>query len=340
MKLLAKKDVPKVLRSWSNKFTILSPSQKEQGDCIFDTFDEETFTIEYRKPPMPQKSSFLPQSEVIFKVDQGNYSPVLPEGRTLLFGIRACDLSGIRQLKSFYSRDRDDIYFRGHTKDTVIVVNACLWPQNETCFCTTMHSGPYAEEDYDIQLFDMGNAFFVEVGSDIGKELTSSKAFTAFDQTDAGERIARLKHMAYNSISLVPEIADAIDILKGTGAKDSVWDHFGRKCITCGGCVYVCPTCTCYNVVDRIITIDSGERIRTWDTCLYGGFTREASGHNPRSTQGLRLKRRHEHKLLYYNEIDNQGALCGCVGCGRCSDYCPVHIGTLEVVKAIVEQTS
>jgi ferredoxin len=340
MKLLAKKDVPEVLHSWSSRFTILSPSRKEQGDCLFDIFDKETFTLEYRKPPMPQKSSFLPQSEVIFTVDQGNYSPLISKVQTLLFGIRACDLSGIRQLKSFYSRDRDDIYFRGHTEGTVTVVNTCLWPQNETCFCTTMHSGPYAEKDYDIQLFDMGNAFLVELGSDIGKDLASMKVFAEFNQADAEERLTRLKHMAYNSIPLVPEVAEAMDILKDTGANDKVWERFGRKCIICGGCVYVCPTCSCYNVVDKTITSDSGERIRSWDACLYGGFTREASGHNPRSTQGLRLKRRHEHKLLYYNRTDNQGALCGCVGCGRCSDYCPVHIGTLEVVKAIVEQTS
>ena len=78
-------------------------------------------------------------------------------------------------------------------------------------------------------------------------------------------------------------------------------------------------------------------RLRAWDACLYGGFTREASGHNPRIIQSLRLKRRHEHKLLDYNKIDIQDGLCGCVGCGRCSDYCPVHIGTLEVVKAIAE---
>ena len=81
----------------------------------------------------------------------------------------------------------------------------------------------------------------------------------------------------------------------------------------------------------------SGERMRTWDTCLYAGFTREASGHNPRPSQASRLKRRHEHKLVHFNPVDNQGALCGCVGCGRCSDYCPVHIGTLEVVKAIAD---
>jgi Fe-S oxidoreductase len=75
--------------------------------------------------------------------------------------------------------------------------------------------------------------------------------------------------------------------------------------------------------------------VRAWDACLYGGFTREASGHNPRNIQALRLKRRHEHKLLHFNNADIQDALCGCVGCGRCSDYCPVHIGTLEIVKAI-----
>jgi sulfhydrogenase subunit beta (sulfur reductase) len=338
MKILAKKNVPDVLRSWSKDFKVLSPTKQEQGDCIFDIFSEEKFTLEYNKPPMPPKSSFLPQSEVIFTVDHGDFTPVVSEGRTLLFGIRACDLMGILQSKSFYGRDRDDVYFRAHSKNTVVVVLACNQSQNETCFCTTMRSGPYAEKGFDVQLFDMGDDFFVEEGSEIGKELTSSETFTEIGQTDVFEQLTRIKNTALNSIPLVPFIADAMDILKNSKGSDNVWEALGRKCISCGGCVHVCPTCTCYNVADRTCTPESGERIRTWDTCLYGGFTREASGHNPRSSQGLRLKRRHEHKLLYFNETDIQGALSGCVGCGRCSDYCPVHIGTLEVVKSIVDQ--
>lgn len=337
MKLIAKKDVVDVLRSWSSSYSILSPTLKEQGDCVFDTFNPDTFTLEYRKPSMPFKSSFLPQSEVIFTVDKGNFTPVLHSEKVLLFGIRACDMMGILQSRSFYGRNQEDDYFRAHSENTIIVVHACSWPQNETCFCTTTHSGPYAKQGFDIQLFDIGNDFLVEAGSEIGHTLISLKPFVDLMPDDAEERINRVKHMAYNSIPLVPEVPEAMDLMNSAWSNEGVWEELGRKCIACGGCVYVCPSCTCFNVTDRVASLETGERIRTWDTCLYGGFTREASGLNPRSTQALRLKRRHEHKLLNFNKTDNQGALCGCVGCGRCSDFCPVHIGTLEVAKAIVE---
>jgi ferredoxin len=131
-----------------------------------------------------------------------------------------------------------------------------------------------------------------------------------------------------------------MDLLKESRVGENVWERFGKKCIACGGCVYVCPTCTCFNVYDEATGPAGGNRVRSWDTCLFGGFTREASGHNPRPDQNSRVKRRHEHKLLYYNKYDVGEMLCGCVGCGRCSDYCPVHIGTLEVVEAISGSTS
>ena len=215
MKLIAKKDIAQVLSSWSSSYSILSPSLKEQGDCVFDTFDPKTFTLEYRKPPMPMKSSFLPQSETIFTVEGGNFTPVLANKRVLLFGIRACDMMGILQSRSFFSRDLNDDYFKAHTDHTVIVVHACSWPQNETCFCTTTHSGPYAKQGFDIQLFDIGNDFLVEAGSETGKALISSKPFVDFDGPDDEERLHRVKHMAHNSIPLVPEVHEAMDLMKG-----------------------------------------------------------------------------------------------------------------------------
>jgi len=337
MKLIAKTEIINVLRDWSKTYSVLSPGLKDQGDCVFDEFDPAVFTLEYRKPSMPPKSCFLPQSEVIFTVENGTFKPVYSSKPVLLFGIRSCDMTGILQSNSFFSRDRTDPYYKARADQVVTVVHACSWPQNETCFCTTTHSGPYVEKGFDIQLFDIGNDFLVEIGSETGRALTSSKPFSDFDVPDAQERIHRVKHMAHNSIPLVPEVPEAMDLMKSALSNEALWEELGRKCISCGGCVYVCPSCTCYNVVDRADSPESGERVRTWDTCLYGGFTLEASGHNPRETKALRLKRRHEHKLLYFNTEDIQGALSGCVGCGRCSDFCPVHIGTLEVAGAIVE---
>ncbi len=337
MKLIEKTAILGVLERWSREYNVLGPSLKPNGDCVFDTFDPSSFTMEYRKPPMPPKCMFFPQYETIFHVSSGSFEPVVRHEKTMLFGIRACDLMGIRQSRSFFTRDFEDPYLSAHSRDTVIVVHACSWPQNETCFCTTVHSGPYAQAGFDIQLFDIGVDYFVESGSEMGKALIAEPPFRDFEEEDAQERLERIKHMAYNSIPIVDEVAETMELLKAGGGNDTVWEHMGRKCIACGGCVYVCPTCTCFNVEDRVQTPESGERVRTWDTCLFAGFTREASGHNPRPTQAARLRRRHEHKLLYFNPTDIQTALSGCVGCGRCSDYCPVHIGTLEVVKAIAE---
>jgi ferredoxin len=233
------------------------------------------------------------------------------------------------------TRDREDIYYRAKKDAAMTVVMACPGPQNETCFCTTTLSGPVAQKGFDLQFYDAGDVFIVETGSRKGEKLLSSDFLVEMDDTAAKEKIKAFTQKAVQSISVVQEVNEAMNRLKDGSADEGVWDYFGKKCIICGGCTFVCPTCTCFNVYDHESSPGKGVRARTWDACLYGGFTREASGHNPRATQGLRLKRRHEHKLLYFNETDVQGSLCGCVGCGRCSDYCPVHIGALEVVKKI-----
>ncbi len=338
MKLLAKKDVPELLQAWSQRYEVLSPGTTEQADCIFGAFSRDSFTLSYRKPPMPPKAALLPPSQVIFTIENGRYADAASAGRTLLFGIRACDAMGILQAKSFFQRDGSDSYVSRRSDESVIIVNACSGPQNETCFCTTMHSGPYADRGFDLQLYDMGETFLVEEGSARGAELTGSQFFFAIGDAEAAGRIRTFRQKAQKAIPSVPEVARAMNILKAGPSCDSVWERLGKKCIMCGGCAYVCPTCTCFTVADRVHTAMNGQRIRSWDACLFSGFTREASGHNPRPTQASRLKRRHEHKLLYYNKIDTQAMVCGCVGCGRCSDYCPVHIGTLEVVKSIAEQ--
>ena len=338
MKTITKEDFKGVIKSWSEKYHVIAPSRMAQGDCIFDTFQEELFTLDYKKPPLMPKALFLPHNEVIFEIKGNTFRDVISAQNTILFGIRSCDMMGILQSTSFMTRDRDDLYYSTKKEMAVTIVMACPGPQNETCFCTTTFSGPVAKKGFDLMFFDMGDAFMIETGSPRGKDLVSSGAFADTDDAIAIERIDAFKEKAVRDIPVVDEVYKAMDKLKDGGADGKVWEYFGRKCIICGGCAFVCPTCTCFNVYDHESSPGCGIRARSWDACLYGGFTREASGHNPRSTQALRLKRRHEHKLRYYNKIDIQESLSGCVGCGRCSDYCPVHIGTLEVAKEIVKE--
>jgi len=338
MKTLAKKDIRQVLRIWADKQEVLCPVKTEQGECIFAAFSEEAFTLDYQKPPLSPKSVMFPQAEIVFDVKNNQYLEVILAKKILIFGLRACDLMGIRQTSHFMMRDRVDVYYQAKKNVTTTVVMACPQAQSETCFCTTMHSGPVASKGYDLQLYDIGEEFLIEVGSLRGEELLSGIPCIDVDDALARKQIDEFQQKAIKSVNDVPAVISAMKKLKENRISEEVWNEFGEKCIACGGCSFVCPTCTCFNVYDQAVSSGNGLRLRAWDACLYGGFTREASGHNPRPNQALRLKRRHEHKLMDYHLEDIQDGLCGCVGCGRCSDYCPVHIGTLEVVKAIAEK--
>jgi sulfhydrogenase subunit beta (sulfur reductase) len=306
-----------------------------RGSGAFKKSFGRLFTIEYGKPSLPPKAVFMPHSDVIFNVENNKFREVISAKNTILFGIRSCDMMGIRQSTSFMTRDQKDIYFNEKRSRAIIIVMACPGPQNETCFCTTTRSGPVAETGFDLMFYDMDGILMIEAGSQRGKDLLSSDRFTDMDDALAREKIQMFKEKAAGDMPKVDAVIGAMNKLEDGTADEKVWEYFGGKCIMCGGCAYVCPTCTCFNVYDQESSPGSGLRARDWDTCLFGGFTREASGHNPRSTQASRLQRRHEHKLLYYNKTDIQEALCGCVGCGRCSDYCPVKIGALEVARAI-----
>jgi sulfhydrogenase subunit beta (sulfur reductase) len=340
MKRLDKKHLISVLKDWAKNFTVIAPQKKDHDECMFDTFDEATFTLDYSKSSVPPKQALFPQNEVIFRIEDGKYKQVTQQSRQLLFGIRACDMKALLQSKSFMSKDFNDEYYEARAKATATVVMACNGPQSSTCFCTTTKSGPFSDAGYDLQFTDLGESYLVEIGSAKGEDLASSELFFSIDDSETARLLAPLRKEAEAQIPVVPEIAELMEKLKLSGVPDDAWEYFGNKCITCGGCSFVCPTCTCFNVFDRVFSEGNGERLRSWDSCLYAGFTKEASGHNPRASQGLRLKRRHEHKLLYHNDRETYGSTSTCVGCGRCSDYCPVHIGSIEVAKHLTEKKS
>lgn len=335
MKRIHKAMMKDVLKVWSADYRVIAPHAKERGECMFDTFDEETFTLDYTKPSLPPKYALFPQSEVIFRIENSNYLQTVGKDKVLIFGIRPCDLKAQLQSRSFMSKDFIDTYYETRARNTATVVMACQGPQSPTCFCTTMKSGPMADSGYDLQLIDDGDSFLVDIGTVRGQELASHECFKEVDDNEAQNHILSFNNEAVEGIPVREEVREAMMRLKERGAPDEMWERFGSKCIVCGGCSFVCPTCTCFNVYDKVRFEGNGERLRTWDSCLYAGFTKEASGHNPRGKQALRLQRRHEHKLLHYWDRETYGSLCTCVGCGRCSDYCPVHIGTLEVAKAI-----
>jgi sulfhydrogenase subunit beta (sulfur reductase) len=113
---------------------------------------------------------------------------------------------------------------------------------------------------------------------------------------------------------------------------DAEWRALGLSCLGCTGCTTLCPTCSCFAVVDEGGSA-RGERVRYWDSCLLEGFQREASGHHPAPHPGDRVRRFWYHKLS--DDFVPEFGRYGCVGCGRCDVTCPGSIGALRVLRTL-----
>jgi len=128
-------------------------------------------------------------------------------------------------------------------------------------------------------------------------------------------------------------LAAAIRRITADQVNSETWEAIGHDCYSCGGCSYLCPVCTCYDVVDVQYDDSSGARIRRTDSCRLAGFTREATGHIPRPTAASRARWYAYHKLSY--DYHEQRDRYGCVGCGRCIITCLGNMGMPTVCKLI-----
>ena len=119
---------------------------------------------------------------------------------------------------------------------------------------------------------------------------------------------------------------------------EKTWEEIGNRCLECGGCSYMCPTCTCFTVTERQVGTADYERVRLWDACALGGFTRMAGGFNPRKAAHDRRNRRFFRKLAHY--FIQRELSVACVGCGRCVEVCHGDIGMPKVVEILRRTTA
>lgn len=285
---------------------------------------------------MSPKDIFFPQVESMFEFEDGRIKETVDSSPKFIFGIKPCDLKALFFVDEFFERNFKDIYYLSRMKNRFIVaVGCCSPPRPKACFCTSAKTGPFAKDGFDLQLVDSGNFYFVEAGSKKGEDfLAKSKDFFKDAKDGAVEEVKNIKQKALKCIEINVDFQKALELM----AKDDFlpkenYERIDERCIYCGGCLYVCPTCTCFNVFDSMGNKE-GTRFRNWDGCIFEGYTREASGHNTRKEKWIRTSRRYEHKLKY-DYLTTK--MSGCVGCGRCLESCPVNIGISKFIQEITE---
>ena len=249
------------------------------------------------------------------------------------FGVRACELQGIaiqdRVLLEGQFVDRD---YAARRKDTFIVAVNCFEPGG-TCFCVSMGSGPKAEAGYDLaltEILDGSHRFLVEVGTARGSDVLAELPRRSAED---GDRRAAAEAVEGAAQKMGRQL-DTTDLrgLLARNLEHERWDDVASRCLTCGNCTMVCPTCFCTSVEDvSDLAGEEAEHVRLWDSCfsldhsyIHGGSVRPSG--RSRYRQWL------THKFGTWHD---QFGTSGCIGCGRCISWCPVGIDVTEELTAI-----
>ncbi len=249
-------------------------------------------------------------------------------------GVRACEINSIEiQDIVFFGGEFQNSKYKTLRKNSLIIAVNCSKAESN-CFCTSMGTGPEVKSGYDILLTEILNEnehyFLIEIGSERGNEIVSE-----VNTRDSNEIDLERKHQVIQkTISQIQKHLDTENLkeILLKNFENPLWDEVAKRCLACGNCTMVCPTCFCMTVEDYTdLQKTKAERIQKWDSC----FTLEYSyihGGSVRVSIGSRYRQWLTHKLASWHE---QFGTSGCVGCGRCITWCPVGIDITEEATKI-----
>ncbi len=338
--ILAKDHLKSFVRKISKGSRLIAPVTNEYGDTLYSEINclDSTQIDTQHQPQSSIKHFFLPQQESIlsYSVSQAgeyHFSNILIGVPTVFFGVRSCDLAGLLYMDVIFSNPAKDPYYFKKRENSIIISLGCNEPF-ENCFCNATKSGPFLDFGFDLRFTDLGDRFLVEPGRKRGMEILEEFAYFFNDASEQDLKDQyQLQLESRSSFQQNVHVDLAIKKLANEEVGKDVWQDLADRCQDCGGCAYVCPTCTCFTITDQPVSESEGERVRSWDACTFAGFTRMVGGHNPVSSEHS-LRRRFLHKLKYDVSLHNRTS---CTGCGRCVGICFGGVDIIKFISAVCE---
>lgn len=306
-----------VLTKLSESYAVFAPKSFKDGGSFSDTdliryskvcsAEEIVFN---EKSAQSFKEALLPITQVLFYFteEQVKESDLPPKGAIVF--LRSCDLHAVKRLDEIYLNNGAEDYYYKRVRDNIRFALIGCPKAFDSCFCADM--GTNRSDNYDFSIDADNDGYLIDCHNSEWRELFETAAGTKLDVTPAfvSETKTRVN---------IPERLD-------TGvASASMWEEYDVRCVNCGRCNFVCPTCTCYTMQDLFYTDNGrvGERRRVWASCMVDGFTDVAGGGSYRQKNGQRMRFKTLHKVLDYKQRFGYHM---CVGCGRCDDVCPEYI--------------
>ena len=319
--------------------------------------------------PMPWKRFLRPPREKLLDLDRtpdGGFQVNEPdpndEPPLAFLGVRPCDLRALTVLDRVFSAAGPESAYAVRRSQAFIVAVECTEPA-ETCFCVGasasqgVNCGPGVDPPgtpeaprYDVLLTEVvdkrghghahghghapgGHRFLARSGTCRGADVLARIEHTAAGPATA-EAARQAVQIAAESMRRTLPTVD-LRSLMAASVEAKHWREIAERCVACGNCTLVCPTCFCTTTEDTTdLTGEHAERWNSWASCFDLDFS-YVHGGEVRSSAESRYRQWLTHK---FGTWQDQFGSSGCVGCGRCIAWCPVGIDLTEELRALQDE--
>lgn len=326
---ISRKTADEIFNSLKETYEIFAPKLFPGEGCFSDTDIIRYGTVQSldeieweRRSDYSFKETLLAVNEVLFYFTEEETTIPSCTPKNLLIFLRSCDLHALKRLDAIYLENGpEDFYYKRLREKAHFVLMGC----QETCdtgFCVSMNTN--RTDAYDLYLKLSGDCVLVDCKSSElqtffqGKESISSEIIPD-SVSENRETVTLPKNLSTDSFS------------------HPIWEAYGSRCIGCGRCNFVCPTCTCFTMQDIRYRDNAnvGERRRVWASCQVDGYTDIAGGNSFRKNQSERMRFKVMHKIY---DFEKRFGYPMCVGCGRCDSVCPEYISYANLINQLAKE--
>lgn len=318
-----------VFRALSQHYTIIAPVKKPGGGRFSDmdilSYDKVNGFAEiefFQKTYFSAKAIWSPLRQAMFAFRDNKIEEVEEDIPSTIIFLRSCDIHALKVLdRHFLNSNYEDVYYKRRRQKIKLFLIECEKPF-KNCSCVSFQTNK--TDNYAAFMRKIEDRYEIQVRDEELEAYFPHNAGNVLDPRFAQEDACPVK---------IPQDIDASIF------ENDIWKEYTQRCIACGRCTVVCPTCSCFTIQDVFLEDKSrGERKRIWSSCLVKKFSLLAGNHDFRTKEGDRLRYRVLHKMYDFRK---RHGLNMCVGCGRCDDACPEYISMskcLEKINQIIKK--
>jgi formate hydrogenlyase subunit 6/NADH:ubiquinone oxidoreductase subunit I/uncharacterized protein YkuJ len=319
-----KAKVPDLVKHLQKEFKVIAPTAKGPAFVFAEIEDPALVVLDYPTTVLPPKKFFMPSKEDLVKFNRVTGDAKAPEVKFVpkaFLGLHNYDVQGILRLDLLMKEGNPDKTYLARREGCVFI--GVTYTPDENHFSPSVGIPADMKEGFDAFLTPADGGYNLSTLTPAGE-----KALKGF--AGAGNAKPAANGVAAFSRKISPELPRVPAILDKAYGSD-IWTSVGEKCLSCGSCNLVCPTCYCFDVEDDVsLNLADGTRQRMWDGCQLSTFAMVAGGENFREKRGARCRHRVYRKFRYMNSKSEKPF---CVGCGRCNRACTAKINIVEMLN-------